>query len=517
MKPTLELVAVWGAVVAALAVGAHEARAIVSPIESITAVDTVTYADKRIVYTVGTDTATVNGQLRRLPILTDAPAGARFRAFWKTPLYDSVMLLTGDTFSMSPTDSATVTARAKAWGVPDPFVITLVWHDSAGGPAPLPDPVTNFALVMANDTLVASWTETADTYQVMGGLETLGSGEDYTDTVGGIGTNKQVVATFGNYWTCTRTLIATLLSDSRCNNVNYDSVGGEPPPSANDPVFVENFEGFTTTTWRAQDRNPYAVIAPNDHFIETTGSPEGSNHLRLFRAAKSTSAGCVNNTVGWEVENNGTAAQTGAEGFGNIMQSATEVWIEFYVKFDSSGSAPWGTLPDPAWGCSGNPYHKLLRVHSLPVHNPDYIGMKDGTSAGPLWRNSIIPNFEQHPNGSGDMLSATQDWDDTWHLIRIHAKRSSSGGVADGVIQWTIDRPSGGSRVLLNSLGGHGTYMPSDSIDTWWTGWNYMQVGLNRNHWTNHDAQFRLDNFRIWTNTGNGGPGWVNTTLDDAP
>lgn len=94
--------------------------------------DTVTYQDERIVYTVasvldthivGTDTF-----IRRLPDLAAAPAGARFEVLWKPTSFDSVMLVTGDTFALSPTDSLTAYTRSGAWGVSDPKSIDLAWH-----------------------------------------------------------------------------------------------------------------------------------------------------------------------------------------------------------------------------------------------------------------------------------------------------------------------------------------------------------------------------------------------------
>jgi len=290
-----------------------------------------------------------------------------------------------------------------------------------------------------------------------------------------------------------------------------------PPLVVNDPIFVENFESWTTATWQAMARNPYALVSSTDQFIENSGSAEGSKHLRLFREAKSSAgAGCNNNTVGWEIESDNAANQFGAVGFGEIMNGATEVWVEFRVKFDAAPStAPWGTLPDPAWSCSSAPDHKLLRMHSRFDFPNAYIAVKDGHEGSQHWTNHPSPTAGDTLMGSGSMGSSNPDWDNEWHTFRIYQKRSSAQGVLDGIGRFTIDR--NGSRVLLNNTGSTFTYVPSDELDIWHEplGWQRMQVGLNRNHWTNHDAQFRLDAFKIWTDTGNGGPGWIGEELND--
>lgn len=515
-KTMRDLILGWGCMLLLLAWGGKEAgritAALPTPAAHASAADTVTYGDNRIVYTVDVDTATnSDGQLLYIPDLATAPSGMRARYLMK-PDFDSVMIITEDTFAMSPTDSATALARSISWGVQDPFLVTLPWR------MPDPDPVTNFAVIMSEDTLVSSWDETSGTYQVIGGLNS-GPGEDFTDTVSGVGVHKQVVATFGSYYSCVVVLEGGQVSDNRCNNVNYDSVGGGDPPSVNDPIYTENFESWTTTTWRSINgsggfgvRNPYRLQGDTlDFFIETTGSPEGSNHLRLFRDAKSTAGGgCQNNTIGFQIEGGNSPSYR----FGAIMGNGYEFWMEFYVKFDSGGSAPWGTLPDPAWSCSGNNGHKLMRVYIQPsLGGGNFWQFKDGKSANLNWAlgapqtgDSVLQNDITHPGSAAY-------WDNEWHLFRMHAKRSSVRSALDGIAQFTIDDRADG-RILINAS--KPTFIPFDEVDTWWTSWEYAQFGINRNHWTNHDAQFRFDNIRIWTPTadgGNGGPGWVGDTL----
>lgn len=191
-------------------------------------VDTVTYGDKRIVYTVDVDTATNEaGQLRYVLDLATAPSGARMLILMK-PNFDSAMVVTGDTFAMTETDSATAEARAIAWSVTDPFTVALAWHQV------VPPAITNFTLAMVFDTLKATWTESADDYQVEGGLNS-GPGEDYTDTVAASPNLQQVVA-FGSYWTCARAIRAGVLSDNRCDNIVYVDTGGTNDTFPNEPA-----------------------------------------------------------------------------------------------------------------------------------------------------------------------------------------------------------------------------------------------------------------------------------------
>ena len=296
-------------------------------------------------------------------------------------------------------------------------------------------------------------------------------------------------------------------------------VPAAPPSSSNAPVFEEDFESWTTTTWRHIDnagKNPYNLIGDTlDQSIQTSGSAEGNNHLLMFRTAKSSAGpGCQNNSIGFQIETGGTPSYR----FGAIMGSSKEFWFEFWVKFDT-GAAPWGTLPDTAWSCTGNPDHKLWRFYvNHPFGGPQaYWALKDGKSTNLLWAVTSPPKGDGTPQSDKNAGTSSFWWDNTWHLVRVHGKRSSSQGVADGIAQFTID--SAGTRIILNKTGrSTPVHIPYDAVDIWWTSWSHGQFGLNRNHWTNHDAQFRFDHIRIWTPVsggGNGPPNWIGETLVD--
>ncbi len=379
-----------------------------------------------------------------------------------------------------------------------------------------PDPVTN--LVLTADTsitsIVANWTESVDSYQVISGFNS-GPGADINDSTDAP-PQAHTVTVDSLYFMCVRAFAGDSISDSRCSTIQYTGPG--PPPSGNDPVFTEDFESFTTATWQAMDaaQDPYNLTNGQDQFIETSGSAEGDNHLRLFRAAKSSpGAGCNNNSVGFEITSN---AAPGVD-FGTLMAQATEFWMEFYIKYDASpSSAPWGTNPDPDWDCSSAPDHKLLRLYVDAGGSFNYWAMKDGHFTADLWSVGVPRKDDGSGQTENDAGPGRFWWDNTWHLIRIHGKRSSSRGVLDAEAHFTID--SAGVRIILNKAGrgpAGDRFDPHDELDIWWVNWLAAEWGLNRNHWTNHDAQYRMDLLRIWTNTGNGGPGWTGVTLEDAP
>lgn len=96
------------------------------------AYDTVTYNDGRIVYKVATvlDTNVVGTDttIFRAPDVTEAPAGVRGEVLWKSN-GDSVMIVTADTFNLAQMDSADASTLATAWGVRDPYTVTLSWVD----------------------------------------------------------------------------------------------------------------------------------------------------------------------------------------------------------------------------------------------------------------------------------------------------------------------------------------------------------------------------------------------------
>lgn len=115
------------------------------------ALDTVTYADKRIVYKVpvALDT-TDNGDTIYVPDVSALPAGAQYVVRMKGN-GDSALIITYDTAAASPTDSTTVEAIYTAWGLGTPAAYSIN----------VPGQPTQFAIT---DTTTALWHANFEAY-----------------------------------------------------------------------------------------------------------------------------------------------------------------------------------------------------------------------------------------------------------------------------------------------------------------------------------------------------------------
>lgn len=145
-----------------------------------------------------------------------------------------------------------------------------------------PDPVTN--LVLTADTtinsIVANWTESADSYQVVSGYNS-GPGADITDSTDAP-PQAHIVTVDSLYFMCVRAFAGDSISDSRCDIIQYTTPPPGPPPDDNEPAGMTEMFGSNSNF-------PGDIAGPNKFsFVERPEydphgmrvSPEGAQNGR---------------------------------------------------------------------------------------------------------------------------------------------------------------------------------------------------------------------------------------------
>jgi len=278
-------------------------------------------------------------------------------------------------------------------------------------------------------------------------------------------------------------LTATNSSLSTSTSVAVTADAPAPPPAQGGaaPLYAEDFSRYATLQdyfdglpHRGWPRNEDQMAFEND------GPPNTSGRAIRYTYPDATAMGgsgregrCNGPRIGYDFDLRPLV--------NNVRQK--EIWAEYWVKYSDN----WTPEPPAAWGCTGNPDHKL--VFGLVFGGSGRFEVLNGNNVKDWWIATPIDSSVNPDHFRKRISNAQSFWNNEWFQVRMHMKVSSSEGVRDGLL-----------RVWINGeLYADSGPWEINHREIWG-----LSLGRNRNHHAGEDMSVSFGDFKVW----NQNPGW---------